>query len=343
MDIKEQGSSIVYKNSAEFINMNNLKAVITASIMVTSLTTTAADIYVGGKMGRAWLSDACQPGTSCDREDSSLGAFVGLDFTNWFALETGYDYLGRMTGLGMNNTAVEAITLAPKLKLPLTDNISMYGKVGGAYTKVGAKNDYSYLGSTGIEFNVNSPLSVRLEYQYLSDVDNDLSRMKGSSVTLGAAYHFGKTSPKYQEKSNYVEQNIEQPEPEQLPAVVTNIYPEQKLTSLNFGLNSAEIGEDMHHPITEVILFLNKYPESNVQLFGYTDVTGTEAFNQKMSNLRAQTVANELKKAGIDESRIFYEGRGASNPIASNDNLEGRNKNRRVEIVIPEFEYSEIL
>lgn len=67
---------------------------------------------------------------------------------------------------------------------------------------------------------------------------------------------------------------------------------------------------------------------------GHTDSIGTEAYNQKLSERRANTVKNYLISKGIDPNRIYAEGKGELSPVASNKTREGRAQNRRVEIEI---------
>lgn len=67
---------------------------------------------------------------------------------------------------------------------------------------------------------------------------------------------------------------------------------------------------------------------------GHTDSIGTEAYNLKLSERRAQAVKAYLESKGIDKSRIYTEGKGEAQPIASNKTAEGRAQNRRVEIEV---------
>ena len=67
---------------------------------------------------------------------------------------------------------------------------------------------------------------------------------------------------------------------------------------------------------------------------GHTDSIGTEAYNLKLSERRAQAVKAYLVSKGIDASRIYSEGKGEAQPIASNKTAEGRAKNRRVDIEV---------
>jgi outer membrane protein OmpA-like peptidoglycan-associated protein len=79
---------------------------------------------------------------------------------------------------------------------------------------------------------------------------------------------------------------------------------------------------------------LLSYPDTRVQVIGHTDNTGSAAYNQDLSERRARSVAGILYEVGVTPARVQTIGRGESNPIASNQTPEGRQANRRVEIVI---------
>ena len=76
------------------------------------------------------------------------------------------------------------------------------------------------------------------------------------------------------------------------------------------------------------------FPQTQVQLDGYTDNTGDAAANKKLSLDRATAVKDLLVKGGIEESRMTTQGFGQDNPVASNDTEEGKAKNRRLELVV---------
>ncbi|WP_159651471.1 OmpA family protein [Vibrio atypicus] len=319
--------------------MKKLAAVISASLLLASAPS-MAELYVGAKAGKSWLDDACTSATvDCDTDSSTLGAFVGYEMWDFLSIEAGYDYLGRFDGEGLDNDKVEAYTLAPKVNLPITDAISIYGKFGGAFVNYGSKEDYSYLGAAGVEFDSNENVAVRLEYQTITDANNDLVRAMGNSATLGVVYKFGSNEEAVTEtivEEEMVEEVVETPAE---PVVVTKTFETQQLGTGSFKLNSTELNQESAAQLDELVDFLNTYPQANVEVIGYTDTSGAAQYNQVVSEKRAQSVAATLEEKGIDASRITAKGEGENNPIASNETREGREKNRRVEVIVPAFDY----
>lgn len=86
--------------------------------------------------------------------------------------------------------------------------------------------------------------------------------------------------------------------------------------------------------IDRVAEILNKYPDTTIKVVGYTDSTGTDAYNLTLSEQRAAAVKNALQVKGVSASRMTVIGMGKSNPVADNNTPEGRQLNRRVNIVI---------
>ena len=101
-----------------------------------------------------------------------------------------------------------------------------------------------------------------------------------------------------------------------------------------FETNSSELQPVAKANIESLAKVLNKYPDTNILVEGDTDNTGAEDYNQKLSERRAQAVADYQKNFGVTGSRISIVGLGELNPIASNDTDYGRQQNRRVEIAI---------
>ena len=79
---------------------------------------------------------------------------------------------------------------------------------------------------------------------------------------------------------------------------------------------------------------LSEYDQTIVHIIGHTDSTGSEQYNQSLSERRAAAVTNYLVSQGVSRDRLRTLGRGESEPIASNATREGQRKNRRVEILV---------
>lgn len=80
--------------------------------------------------------------------------------------------------------------------------------------------------------------------------------------------------------------------------------------------------------------FLTQYPQYKVSVEGYTDSQGSDAYNQDLSDRRADAVERALMEMSISNNRVTTRGYGEGFPVASNDNAGGRQLNRRVEIVL---------
>jgi outer membrane protein OmpA-like peptidoglycan-associated protein len=103
---------------------------------------------------------------------------------------------------------------------------------------------------------------------------------------------------------------------------------------ITFAFNSPDIKSQFYNVLNSVALVLKKYNKTTVQVAGYTDNVGTDAYNQTLSQQRAQSVANYLMNQGVASNRFAIVGYGKSNPVASNSDAAGRAQNRRVTITL---------
>lgn len=101
-----------------------------------------------------------------------------------------------------------------------------------------------------------------------------------------------------------------------------------------FDFDKAEIKTDFIVELNNLVIFMQENPFTRVILAGYTDSIGSEEYNQELSHRRSGAVRDYLVSGGIDNDRIALNWFGESNPVASNDNEEGRSQNRRVTAVI---------
>lgn len=106
-------------------------------------------------------------------------------------------------------------------------------------------------------------------------------------------------------------------------------------SSVLFGFNSFEIMPQADENLHQLVAILNKYPDTNIEIQGHTDSTGTAEYNQGLSEKRASAVASHLTSThGIPYTRITTRGFGKTAPKYSNATEEGRAQNRRVEFLI---------
>jgi outer membrane protein OmpA-like peptidoglycan-associated protein len=105
-------------------------------------------------------------------------------------------------------------------------------------------------------------------------------------------------------------------------------------SGLLFDFDSDVIRADAARNLVELARSLNKYPDSNLLIVGHTDSKGEDAYNQTLSYRRSNAAASYLQGQGVARTRVSTNGRGESEPVASNDTDAGRQLNRRVEVAI---------
>jgi len=105
-----------------------------------------------------------------------------------------------------------------------------------------------------------------------------------------------------------------------------------------FDFDKFKLHKDSKKEMLELYKHMNTDTTLHIRILGHTDSVGSDAYNQKLSTLRSEAVANYLQKLGLSKDRIIWKGHGGRKPIATNDNEAGRRQNRRVEFVISKRE-----
>ncbi|WP_104203149.1 OmpA family protein [Billgrantia saliphila] len=109
-------------------------------------------------------------------------------------------------------------------------------------------------------------------------------------------------------------------------------------SSVTFGFDSSELTPNARTALNDVASVLTQYTDTRVNIAGHTDSTGDDAYNQRLSERRAEAVGSYLAQAGVSRNRLSMTGHGESQPVASNNTEEGRAQNRRVEITLTPIE-----
>lgn len=101
-----------------------------------------------------------------------------------------------------------------------------------------------------------------------------------------------------------------------------------------FAYDSANISPGFAPTLRKIAGLMNRYPRTRARIIGHTDSVGSDRYNLDLSLQRADSVAAFLSAQGVNNRRLLTDGRGKQEPIASNATPEGRQMNRRVDIVI---------
>ncbi|WP_237056842.1 OmpA family protein [Microbulbifer sediminum] len=102
--------------------------------------------------------------------------------------------------------------------------------------------------------------------------------------------------------------------------------------NITFATDRAEIRRDFYDTLDSVVLVLKEFDKTAIRVSGHTDSTGSDVYNQTLSERRANSVASFFTNAGIASGRVQAVGYGERYPIAANDTASGKQANRRVEL-----------
>lgn len=297
-----------------------------------------------------------------DFSGSYVGANIGNDHsTKSFSPSKNVDYLGLAGGhnwdkggvvLGVNGFvdfhrnaySDQDYGLDGKLGLP-NGRWMPYVKLGWAGSDPGDRTH----GGLGVEYKLSSDWSVAGEWTTDKKGVNGTD-YKNSNFSIGLNYYFNapKAAPiipaavapvavKKEPEPVYAPAPapVAVPAPAPQPKESWKIIKEQRPVTIegaNFEFDSAKLRPTAAARLQPVVDFARKYPDAGMNVHGHTDSIGTPAYNQKLSERRAESVKAYLVKQGIEASRITTKGFGETEHIADNKTKAGRAKNRRVEI-----------
>jgi outer membrane protein OmpA-like peptidoglycan-associated protein len=104
--------------------------------------------------------------------------------------------------------------------------------------------------------------------------------------------------------------------------------------NVTFDVDRSDVRGDFFPVLNSVSLVLKEYNKTIIDVVGHTDSTGRLEYNMQLSQKRADSVAQYIQAQGIDPARIATAGMGPQYPVSSNDTAEGRQLNRRVELIL---------
>lgn len=331
----------LYPSVASIISLSLLM-----SPQVNAAAENAGEFYLGAKTG--WSNfDFCQADGDCDDDAWAGSVYGGYQFNEWFSLEGGYNYLGNskehVSGTEINKTQLQNGELGAKLDWNLTSAWNLFGKVGGSYNYIDqetvsydeTEENWSLMLGAGVEYQISHNWRLRTEYQWFDNVGEKGTTGKTdvNYLSLGLSYYFGSAAPAAAAATTAAVVATQEPEPVVEPAPVADPVPVMTLSKGAFGHDSTQLTPDAESSLDEVVMHLNDSPETKVDVIGYTDSTGSAEYNQQLSEKRAKAASDYIEAQGIESSRITTIGKGEEDPIADNNTAEGREKNRRVEVL----------
>ena len=104
--------------------------------------------------------------------------------------------------------------------------------------------------------------------------------------------------------------------------------------NVTFDVNRSDLRPSFHSVLDSVGLVLKEYDQTLIDVTGHTDSTGSVEYNMSLSERRASAVETYLTAAGVEPVRIYTMGVGPHYPVADNGTVNGRQMNRRVELVL---------
>lgn len=300
--------------------------------------------YAGARLG---MSDFSDLGGALQADGNNLagGLFMGYQSAPWLALEAGYTHLGKTDLKGYaGGYEAHGVDIVGKFSYAMNDDVDLFFKAGSylydwnAVGPVqGSDTGLSMTLGAGAEYFFDKNWSSRLEYQYYDNVGGATIHFAG----LSFVYHWGAPEPIV----------IIEPEPVPEPEPVVIPVPEPvmveveqvKIVQLDevkvqvpFAFDGTEFNAQELETLAPIAQRLQENDTAMVVVVGHADSRGAAKYNQTLSEKRALVVAQALSKSlNLDMSRIAVEGRGESDPVASNATEEGRAQNRRVEIISP--------
>ena len=329
-----------------------------AAATVAQAAPQANTFYAGAKAG--WASVHHGLGQFTDGNDGKIrrnseayGIFGGYQITDNLAVEAGYEYFGRAKvkysdGQQFRHTA-HGTTLALKGSYPVLDNLDVYGRVGAALIRSDYKDKLvthsdkyhnlkvSPVFAAGVEYAILPELALRAEYQWVSRVGNlgKAERKAGEdtavryspdigSVAVGLSYRFGQGAA-----------------PAPAPEVVSKTF--NLNSDVTFAFGKANLKPQAQSVLDGIYGEIAQVNNADIKVSGYTDRIGSDAYNQKLSQRRAETVANYLVYKGVAQNAISAAGYGKANPVTGTkcDAVKGRKAliacladDRRVEIAV---------
>lgn len=303
---------------------------------------------------------------SDDNRGTGYKLFGGYQVNKNFALEAGYFNLGQFGYTATTVSPALAGTLSGKIKLqglnldavgmlPLGNEkkFSAFGRLGFHYAQAkdnfsstGAipaptnlnpsKSEFNYKAGLGLQYDFTESLGLRLEAERYRIDDAINNKGDINMYSVGLVYRFNEKKPAPVQKAA-----APAPVVAAAPVVRYIIVPVVKtqqycsFLDIAFEIKQDDVQREDKEKLAVLGTYMNKYPDTTAVVEGHTDNVGKSDYNLKLSQQRADSVVDYMvKEHHIDASRLTAVGYGETRPVADNDTREGKQANRRIDLVM---------
>ncbi len=270
-----------------------------------------------------------------DKDAVGYGIYAGYNLTSWAAIEAGYNFFDGFSGKvsdGVDSVSIDADIHGPEAALRLAyplgpDGSDIYIRGGAFWATTDADHGISnheiapFVGA-GVQYAVTKNFGVRVGYDYYFDVIDD-EYFPDTDIGLlyaGLQFTFGGSEPA--------------PAPAPAPQTVTENFTLDAATL--FPFDGSSLCEEGVKAVNDVVDSVNAKNIQNAayDVKGYTDRIGSEAYNQTLSEKRAQAVADQLQAAGVAPEQLTVTGMGEADPVSTG--CEGLRGNKLVDCLAPD-------
>ncbi|MFG0730418.1 OmpA family protein [Photobacterium damselae] len=285
--------------------------------------------WIGGALGMGYVGNGDEGVFGGQTNAPSVKLDAGYDFNQYVGVYGSYDFM-----YDLGNADMHIGTLGVKGNLPLTQKLSAFGKVGASYIYVDGQSighqldhlhsdSFSATAGLGLSYQITNALSTQVGADYYQNLDTTNGHADLTQAYWGMTYKFGQPVA---------------------PAVITNEVEVVKEVAVQTATRSTyvlpyqngqtKLNDYGRYNLNEVVATMNANPEVTAQIVGRTDSVGSKAINEKVSNARAQGVAEYLETNGIDASRLTVSSVANSDPLVAGNSNGANLIERSVQIIL---------
>ncbi|ELI6449303.1 OmpA family protein [Photobacterium damselae] len=285
--------------------------------------------WIGGALGMGYVGNGDEGVFGGQTNAPSVKLDAGYDFNQYVGVYGSYDFM-----YDLGNADMHIGTLGVKGNLPLTQKLSAFGKVGASYIYVDGQSlghqldhlhsdSFSVTAGLGLSYQITNALSTQVGADYYQNLDTTNGHADLTQAYWGMTYKFGQPVA---------------------PAVITNEVEVVKEVAVQTATRSTyvlpyqngqtKLNDYGRYNLNEVVATMNANPEVTAQIVGRTDSVGSKAINEKVSNARAQGVAEYLEANGIDASRLTVSSVANSDPLVAGNSNGANLIERSVQIIL---------